>query len=221
MLNEPPGADPHAGWCGRGRGEPGPYPILSLSLSTPWFLGKKPSPGAKNGASQDLLAGSRRALGCGISRSRPVRGLFERLHPFPIGVVAFEEAPARAPTRAGAGSAGRRGCHPWPRRSPICSLARLAPPAFRAARGKQVKDAGSEVCFAHERPRTQRCAAPRRPELGRPPCRPWRAVRGALALVPSPCAWFPGRRGPDPGRGAHFSLDSSSALRRSPLGGGC
>jgi hypothetical protein len=27
MLSEPPGADPHAGWCGRGRGEPGPYPI--------------------------------------------------------------------------------------------------------------------------------------------------------------------------------------------------
>src|SRR4051812_32779372 len=28
MLSEPPGADPHAGWCGRGQGEPGPYPIL-------------------------------------------------------------------------------------------------------------------------------------------------------------------------------------------------
>lgn len=27
MLSEPPGADPHAGWCGRGQGEPGPYPI--------------------------------------------------------------------------------------------------------------------------------------------------------------------------------------------------
>src|SRR5689334_10555189 len=27
MLSEPPGADPHARWCGRGQGEPGPYPI--------------------------------------------------------------------------------------------------------------------------------------------------------------------------------------------------
>src|SRR5205807_3074931 len=26
MLSEPPGADPHAGWCGRGQGEPGLYP---------------------------------------------------------------------------------------------------------------------------------------------------------------------------------------------------
>ena len=36
MLSEPPGADPHAGWCGRGQGEPGLYPI-------PW------EPGAGNG----------------------------------------------------------------------------------------------------------------------------------------------------------------------------
>ena len=27
MLSEPPGADPHAGWCGRGQGKPGLYPI--------------------------------------------------------------------------------------------------------------------------------------------------------------------------------------------------
>jgi RNA-directed DNA polymerase len=27
MLSEPPGADPHAGWCGRGQGEPGLNPI--------------------------------------------------------------------------------------------------------------------------------------------------------------------------------------------------
>jgi hypothetical protein len=25
--DEPPGADPHAGWCGEGRLEAGPYPI--------------------------------------------------------------------------------------------------------------------------------------------------------------------------------------------------
>jgi len=28
MLSEPPGADPHAGWCGSGQGKPGLYPIL-------------------------------------------------------------------------------------------------------------------------------------------------------------------------------------------------
>jgi hypothetical protein len=27
MLGEPPDADPHVRWCGRGRSEPGPYPI--------------------------------------------------------------------------------------------------------------------------------------------------------------------------------------------------
>ena len=27
---QPPGADPHAGWCGRGSGKPDPYPDLSL-----------------------------------------------------------------------------------------------------------------------------------------------------------------------------------------------
>ncbi|MCA1708040.1 MAG: hypothetical protein LC808_34105, partial [Actinobacteria bacterium] len=27
MLSEPPGADPHARWCGRRRGEPGAYPM--------------------------------------------------------------------------------------------------------------------------------------------------------------------------------------------------
>jgi hypothetical protein len=29
MRREPPGADPHARWCARGRGEPGPYPIYT------------------------------------------------------------------------------------------------------------------------------------------------------------------------------------------------
>ena len=27
-VHEPPGADPHAGWCGEGRLETGPYPIV-------------------------------------------------------------------------------------------------------------------------------------------------------------------------------------------------
>ena len=34
MLSEPPGADPHAGWCGRGRGEPGAYPIFGSRRNT-------------------------------------------------------------------------------------------------------------------------------------------------------------------------------------------
>jgi len=32
-LSEPPDADPHVRWCGRGQGKPGPYPILCGGLS--------------------------------------------------------------------------------------------------------------------------------------------------------------------------------------------
>jgi hypothetical protein len=35
MLSEPPGADPHAGWCGRGQGEPGLYPIRRAAARRP------------------------------------------------------------------------------------------------------------------------------------------------------------------------------------------
>jgi hypothetical protein len=47
MLSEPPGADPHAGWCGRGQGEPGPYPI-------PWEPGAATLPATRppNNAAQ-------------------------------------------------------------------------------------------------------------------------------------------------------------------------
>ena len=31
-VDEPPGADPHAGWCGEGRLEAGPYPIRSAGF---------------------------------------------------------------------------------------------------------------------------------------------------------------------------------------------
>ena len=31
-VDEPPGADPHAGWCGEGRLEAGPYPISPRTL---------------------------------------------------------------------------------------------------------------------------------------------------------------------------------------------
>src|SRR5665213_1466753 len=43
---------------------------LSLSLSTPGLLGKKPSLGADRGAHHHLLAGTRRAPGRGVHRSR-------------------------------------------------------------------------------------------------------------------------------------------------------
>jgi hypothetical protein len=43
---------------------------LSLSLSAPGLLGKKPSSGAQRGARQHALAGNRRALRRGIWRSR-------------------------------------------------------------------------------------------------------------------------------------------------------
>ena len=33
MLDEPPGADPHAGWCGEGGLETRPYPIRCDSSS--------------------------------------------------------------------------------------------------------------------------------------------------------------------------------------------
>jgi hypothetical protein len=67
--------------------------------------------------------------------------------------------------------------------------------ALRVARGKQVKDAPSEVCSAHERGRTKICAAHRCPEIGRRPHIPRRAVKGATALSPSPALWSPRRRG--------------------------
>jgi retron-type reverse transcriptase len=77
-LSEPPGADPHARWCGRGRGKPGPYPI-----------------------------------------SRAVQSLLERLRCCPLLAVAFEEAPSRVPSRAGAG-AECRGPAEGSRRAPFC-----------------------------------------------------------------------------------------------------
>ena len=32
-VREPPGADPHAGWCGEGRLDAGPYPIGLLTVA--------------------------------------------------------------------------------------------------------------------------------------------------------------------------------------------
>src|ERR1039457_336369 len=91
---------------------------LSLSLSTPGLAGKKPSFGARRGAHHHLLAGTCRAPGRGVPRSRAAgRVLFERRGCFPSLAVAFEEAPSRALMRAGC-SAGRRGPDPGPRRSP-------------------------------------------------------------------------------------------------------
>ncbi len=90
---------------------------------------------------------------------------------------------------------------------------------FRAARSKQVKDAPSEVCSAHERGRTQRCAAPRSPELklGRSPHTPRRTIKGNTA-GPSPVR-FPGRRGDSQlRRGARLSFFFSKSCI-APRGG--
>jgi hypothetical protein len=91
---------------------------LSLSLSTPGLLGKKPSFGVRRGAFHHLSAGIRRAPVRGIPRSRLAgRGACSNATtPSP---VAFEEAPARAPSRAGVVSAERRGPDSGPRRSSI------------------------------------------------------------------------------------------------------
>jgi len=92
---------------------------------------------------------------------------------------------------------------------------------LRVARGKQVKDAVSEVCSAHELAetgmraervspgfgRTQRCAAHRRPErLVILPIPLWRAAKGTAAPSPSPALWSPGRRGQIPSAAASTSF---------------
>jgi hypothetical protein len=146
---------------------------LSLSLSTPWFLGKKPSVGAGFGARHDLLAGPRRALGCGVHRSRACRGPFERRRtrrfrpgrpgdqvPRPGGCAGFSAATEiKSLGREGAGPAwliscraGRHDHHPRPRRSASLSLG----------------------CSSHN---------------------PGEAIKESKALAPSR-VWSPGRRGP-------------------------
>ena len=39
MLSEPPGADPHAGWCGSGQGEPGLYQFDVAAEGNPGPVG--------------------------------------------------------------------------------------------------------------------------------------------------------------------------------------
>src|SRR5215831_14442002 len=46
MLSEPPGADPHAGWCGRGQGEPGLYPIRRAGRGNGPAATPAPRPGS-------------------------------------------------------------------------------------------------------------------------------------------------------------------------------
>jgi hypothetical protein len=160
---------------------------ISLSLSLSVPLGCSP-----------LAASSRRAP-CHLS--------------FPPGGWA-----ARALARTWVPSpSGRRGAGRSSVERPARHPARLDPSPFRAARGKQVKDAGSEVCFAHERGRTpidQRStsAADRPPELVRSPHNPWRAFEE----VP-PRAYFPRAGSVGPERRGPTDLGS----RRSPIGGGC
>ena len=76
MLSEPPGADPHAGWCGRGQGEPGLYPILRAPggencprrLTSCWGLpDRRPKPRRSNVAS---LSSCKRTSGWSCPRPR-------------------------------------------------------------------------------------------------------------------------------------------------------
>jgi hypothetical protein len=103
---------------------------LSLSLSTPGLAGKKPSSGASFGAHQDLLVGSRRALGCGSRRS----GLGCPPHnPGEAIKGAWALVPSRAwfPGRRGSTDLGSR-------RPPIFEVLTCAPrrsPSFRSVQG--------------------------------------------------------------------------------------
>lgn len=106
----------------------------SLSLSAPGLAGKKPRSGAFRGAHRHLLAGFRRARGCGFCRSRVAGwGLFERRCRFPLLAVAFEEAPSCVPSCGGVSSAERRGpTDPELRRSPIACVRSGRPTPSRA-----------------------------------------------------------------------------------------
>jgi group II intron maturase/reverse transcriptase-like protein len=73
MLSAPPGADPHAGWCGKGQGEPDPYPIRSgggrkpgTSRLTPRGPGRR-GPGCRGRGTVRLSGNS---SGCQGSKTR-------------------------------------------------------------------------------------------------------------------------------------------------------
>ena len=193
---------------------------LSLSLSTPGLAGKKPSPGAKNGAPDHLLAGSRRALGCGIGRSRLARGLLERrchCHPLWVGGVRAGSV-ACSNTRRSCGAP--RSLHARPRR-PLFFFSGGLASSLSGRRGASRSRTQEAKCALHTSDRGRRDAPPIVVlNLGRPPYRPGRAFRGAGAVGLSP-VWFPGRRGPDPARGAQPFCNPSRAHERSPTGGGC
>ena len=60
MLSEPPGADPHAGWCGRGQGKPGPYPILRAPGGA---IPPGDSPGTVAGGVETLVLSAKQVFG--------------------------------------------------------------------------------------------------------------------------------------------------------------
>ena len=51
MPSEPPGADPHAGWCGGRRGELGAYPILCGGRAEPYSKARPYRDSVRNGTS--------------------------------------------------------------------------------------------------------------------------------------------------------------------------
>ena len=55
MLSEPPGADPHAGWCGGRRGELGAYPIRQPDLDRRWVIRVLPDPHVRFGTNDYSL----------------------------------------------------------------------------------------------------------------------------------------------------------------------
>jgi len=221
MLNEPPDADPHVRWCGRGRGEPGPYPILSLSLCSRF---SEPQSGSNPG----LLAGSRHAFERGICLALTPLGsqLLERRRLCPSPVVAFEEAPSRVPSRGGARSPERRGfSHAGSRCShSFAVLGKAGPdsfprdqPATLPAEGLDLRGLlGKNLRSLRRSPfllsAGGRCPDPA--QLGRAPHNPWSSSEEAPSRAYFPRAGVvgPKRRGLVPNPGPRRSLCLSSRL---------
>ena len=83
-VDEPPGADPHAGWCGEGRLEAGPYPMCAQHGRD--VMGWKSPVGVPTWIHhEDMITTSRRQGQdreglSGGSRSANVRGDEQKLH---------------------------------------------------------------------------------------------------------------------------------------------
>ena len=106
MLSEPPGADPHAGWCGRGQGKPGLYPIpREPGAATPPATRPRCASSARRHSSPHELPGARHAPR-NTDAPRPAPGM---LLPATLTWPALKDraaatfAPAGSIDRVGAG----------------------------------------------------------------------------------------------------------------------